>query len=160
LAAGARTGSRMLSEVRYTPLRRIPSPQGEVRHGLKASDAGFAGFGEAYFSEVLGGTVKGWKRHRRMIMNLVVVTGTVRFILHDGADGCHDYVLSGEGDERYGRLTVPSGLWMAFQGTGRGSNLLMNVASCEHDPEEAESCPLDRFPHHLPVSRLSAVHHA
>jgi len=146
----------MLSELRYTPLRRIPTAQGEVRHGLKATDPGFAGFGEVYFTEVIAGKVKGWKRHRRMVMNLIVITGTVRFILHDATDARRDYVVSAEEDERYGRLTVPPGLWMAFQGVGRGSNLLMNFASCEHDPEEAEACPLERFVAHLPEAHLRA----
>jgi dTDP-4-dehydrorhamnose 3,5-epimerase len=90
-----------------------------------------------------------------MVMNLVVVSGTVRFILHDGVDARRDYVVSAEEDERYGRLTVPSGLWMAFQGIRPGGNLLMTVTNCEDDPEEAESCPLDRFARHLP-----AVHYA
>ena len=143
----------MLSGVLYTPLRRIPTLHGEVRHALKTSDPGFTSFGEVYFSEIIDGQVKGWKRHRRMVMNLVVVNGTVRFILHDGADACSDYVLSVEKNDCYGRLTVPSGLWMAFQGMGRDSNLLMNVASCEHDPEEAESCPLERFARHLPAGQ-------
>jgi dTDP-4-dehydrorhamnose 3,5-epimerase len=145
----------MMSEVLYTRLRRIPTSQGEVRHGLRASDPGFAGFGEVYVSEVIGGKIKGWKRHRLMVMNLIVLTGTVRFVLHDGEDLRRDYVISAEEEERYARLTVPPGLWMAFQGIGRGGNLLMNVASCEHDPEEAESCPLARFDRYLP-----AVHHA
>jgi dTDP-4-dehydrorhamnose 3,5-epimerase len=148
----------MLSDVLYSPLRRIPTPQGEVRRGLKVSDAGFAGFGEVYFSEVIAGKVKGWKRHRRMVMNLIVVTGTVRFILHDGAEARHDYIVSVEEDERYGRLTVPPGLWMAFEGIGRGSNLLMNFASCEHDPEEAECCPLERFAQHVPAGHVPAGH--
>jgi dTDP-4-dehydrorhamnose 3,5-epimerase len=141
----------MLNDVLYTPLRRIPTLHGEVRHALKASDPGFADFGEVYLSEVFGGQIKGWKRHSRMVMNLVVVNGTVRFILHDGADACRSYVISVTEQDCYGRLTVPACLWMAFQGVGRGSNLLMNVASCEHDPEEAESCPLERFARHLPV---------
>jgi dTDP-4-dehydrorhamnose 3,5-epimerase len=144
----------MLNEVLYTPLRRIATSHGEVRHGLRASDPGFAGFGEVYLSEVIGGKIKGWKLHRRMVMNLVVVSGTVRFVLHDGTDERRDQVVSVEDNDRYGRLTVPPGLWMAFQGLARGSNLLMNVANCEHDPEEAESCPLERFARHLP-----AVHH-
>jgi dTDP-4-dehydrorhamnose 3,5-epimerase len=145
----------MLSEVLYTPLRRIPTLHGEVRHALKASNPGFAGFGEVYLSEIFGGQIKGWKRHRRMVMNLVVVNGTVQFILHDGTDECRSHVISVTERDRYGRLTVPPGLWMAFQGIGRGSNLLMNIASCEHDPEEGESCPLERFARHLP-----AVQHA
>ena len=93
----------MMGQVLYTPLRRIQTSQGEVRHALKVTDQGFAGFGEVYFSEVIGGKIKGWKRHRRMTMNLVVVIGTVRFILHDGAELRRHYVMSAEDDARYGR---------------------------------------------------------
>ncbi len=130
----------------HTALRRIATPKGEVRHGLRASDAGFAGFGEAYFTEVRPGQTKGWKRHTRMTMNLVVITGTVRFLLHDGeGQGWTDYVLSAEAVQGYGRLTVPPGWWMAFHGQGGVHNLLMNLASHEHDPAEAESCELGVF---------------
>jgi len=139
----------------FTPLRRIATPKGEVRHGLRASDAGFAGFGEVYFTEVLPGAVKGWKRHRLMTLNLVVVCGTVRFIVHDGAQPARriaSYVISAEGAAPYGRLTVPPGLWMGFQGLGQGRNLLMNLASHEHDPTEAESCELEVFADAIPIS--------
>ncbi len=135
-----------MSPVVFTPLRRVPTPKGEVRHGLRVSEPSFAGFGEAYFTEVLPGRTKGWKRHTRMVMNLVVVTGTVAFILHDGADtGCAKYVLSAEDAGEYGRLTVPPGWWMAFHGAGPNHNLLMNLASSEHDPAEAEARPLEAF---------------
>jgi dTDP-4-dehydrorhamnose 3,5-epimerase len=122
---------------------------------LRASDAGFAGFGEAYFTEVLPGAVKGWKRHRLMTLNLVVVSGTVRFIVHDGAQPerrVTAYVISAEHAGHYGRLTVPPGLWMGFQGLGHGYNLLMNLASHEHDPTEAENCELEVFADAIPVA--------
>jgi len=145
--------SPLFAGLLFTPLRRIPTLKGEVRHALRASDAGFAGFGEAYFTEVLPGAIKGWKRHRRMTLNLVVVSGTVRFIIHDGAgSGWAAYVISAEDAAPYGRLTVPPGLWMAFQGVGRGHNLLMNLASHEHDPTEAESCALEAFADALPAT--------
>lgn len=129
-----------------TPLRRIPTPGGEVRHGLKASDPSFAGFGEAYFSAVEQGAVKGWKRHRRMTLNLVVVVGEVRFLVLDESTGeRHAFQLGPEGAQGYGRLTVPPGLWMAFAGVGAGENLLLNLASIEHDPGEADARPIDAF---------------
>jgi dTDP-4-dehydrorhamnose 3,5-epimerase len=132
--------------VLFTPLRRIPTPGGDVRHGLKASDASFAGFGEAYFSSVEGGAVKGWKRHTRMTLNLVVPVGEVRFLVCSDSGERRAYQLSPDRAEGYGRLTVPPGLWMAFGGVGGGLNLLLNVASIEHDPAEAESRPLDAMP--------------
>lgn len=132
--------------VLLTSLARIPGPRGEVRHALRASEPGFAGFGEVYFSEVLPGTTKGWKRHRLMTMNLVVVSGSVRFVVHDGDRVLADCVLSAEPDAFYGRLTVPPGLWMAFHGLGSPSNLVMNLADRPHDPDEAECRGLEAFP--------------
>lgn len=131
----------------FTPLRRIPTPGGEVRHGLKAGDPQFAGFGEAYFSSVDQGAVKGWKRHNRMTLNLIVVVGEVRFLVLDEATGERWAFQPGPATaEGYGRLTVPPGLWMAFGGAGPGQNLLLNLASIEHDPSEADARPLDAFP--------------
>lgn len=136
----------MMEGVLFSPLRRIATPKGEVRHALRASDAGFSGFGEAYFTEILGGETKGWKRHRRMTMNLVVVCGTVRFVIHDGTGSRTIQDLSVDGIAPYGRLTVPPGLWMAFRGIRPGSNLLMNLASLPHDPDEADTAAVEAFP--------------
>lgn len=134
----------MKPAVRLTKLRRIDTPKGEVRHGLRADESDFAGFGEVYFSAVLTGETKGWKRHTRMTMNLVVVCGTVRFHVRDDA-GHAAHVLSAETVQDYGRLTVPPGIWMAFEGIGAGTNLVMNLASHAHDPTEAESRELSAF---------------
>ena len=58
--------------VRVFPLKIINTPNGEVKHALKNSDDSFSGFGEAYFSSVDFGTIKGWKKHTQMILNLIV----------------------------------------------------------------------------------------
>ncbi len=132
--------------VLLTPLRRIPTGGGDVRHAMQAGAPGFTGFGEAYFSSVDKGAVKGWKRHSRMTLNLVVPVGAVRFVVVDEARGERfDTLLSPDPPERYGRLTVSPGLWMAFGGMGEGLNLLLNLADILHDPAEAESRDLDAF---------------
>jgi dTDP-4-dehydrorhamnose 3,5-epimerase len=135
-------------DILLTPLRRIPVPRGDVFHAIKASAPGFAGFGEAYFTTVETGAVKGWKRHREMTMNLVVPAGAVEFVLFDGEPGAEggtfrSVTLSTASDESYQRLTVPPGLWMAFAGRGEGLNLVLNFASIEHRPDEADNRPLD-----------------
>jgi len=127
-----------------TPLRRIPNPKGDVLHALKRSDAGFTDFGEAYFTHVNPGDIKGWKKHTRMQLNLIVPVGAVRFYVHDEAQRRTDIHELGPGN--YGRLTVPPGLWVAFEGLGQPVNMLLNVASIEHDPQEAMTLPLDAIP--------------
>lgn len=138
----------MMDGVLLTPQRRIAHPKGDVCHAMKKSDPGFAGFGEAYFSTVNPGDIKGWKKHLRMTMNLVVPVGAIRFVLHDDRAGSptagsfFEAVLS---VENYQRLTVPPGVWMAFSGVGAPLNLLLNLANLEHDPAESENIPLESF---------------
>jgi dTDP-4-dehydrorhamnose 3,5-epimerase len=127
-----------------TPLRQIAHPNGDVYHAMKASDAGFAGFGEAYFTTVHYGAMKGWKQHTKMYMNLIVPVGSVCFYLHDEKTGSTtQYEL---GANNYARLTVPPGFWMAFSGVGAGLNLVCNLASIPHDPAEAINVPIETYP--------------
>ena len=130
----------------FTPLRRIPTPNGDVRHAMKATDPGFAGFGEAYFSTVEAGAVKGWKRHRAMTLNFVVPCGEIRVAIRDGAGLREAHALTPDRAEAYGRLTIPPGLWVAFGGVGPGLNLLLNLASLPHDPTESDTRPLSELP--------------
>lgn len=137
--------------VLVTPLRRIEVPGGDVLHAVKASAPGYAGFGEAYFTTLKPGVTKGWKRHREMTMNLVVVAGMVEFVLVDDRKGTPEkrmrwsVVLSPDCDELYRRLTVPPGLWMAFGSRATTPSMVLNLADIEHRPDEADSLPLDAF---------------
>ena len=131
-----------------TPLRRIPTLKGDVLHGMKIGDPGYAGIAEAYFSTVHPRTVKGWKRHHEMTLNLICIQGAIRFVVHDGGETAQppfDVTLSPDQGELYQRLTVPPGLWVGFEGIGAGSNMLVNLASRAHDPAEAENVDLAKF---------------
>lgn len=128
-----------------TPLKIIPGENGDVLHAMKVSDPTFSTFGEAYFSTVKDGSRKGWKKHTRMVLNLVVPVGEIAFVLYDERAGSatrgHFFEIR-LSRKNYQRLTVPPGIWMAFSGTGGGDNMLLNMASIQHDPAEAENLPL------------------
>lgn len=132
----------LLPGLLVTPLRRIATGRGDVLHACKRTDPGFTGFGEAYFSTVDGGARKGWKRHREMTMNLVVVAGEVRFSFFDDRSGetaDAEITLTPDDPQRYCRLTVPPGIWTMFEGVGPGLNMLLNLADRMHDPAEADN---------------------
>lgn len=141
-------GAQLIDGIIVTPLKRIHHPQGDVYHALKASESSFQKFGEAYFSSVKSQTIKGWKKHTEMVLNLVVPVGAIRFVVYDDRPASatngkfFDITLS---SENYSRLTVAPGLWMAFQGAGPDLNLLLNLASIEHNPQEAVSIALDEI---------------
>tara|TARA_B100000579_G_scaffold257222_1_gene211743 strand:- start:301 stop:726 length:426 start_codon:yes stop_codon:yes gene_type:complete len=132
-----------LPPVIVTPLCRVKHPKGDVLHGIKSSDIGYASFGEAYFTTIIFGETKGWKKHTTMIMNIIVPLGIVRFHLLD--ETVKKTAVYEVGDVNYTRLTIPAGYWVAFEGMSLGTNLILNVASHEHDPEEALNAPLDTY---------------
>ena len=69
----------LMEGVTLTPLRQIHHSKGDVFHALKNTESSFSEFGEAYFTTVHAGETKGWKKHTRMRMNLIVPVGSVRF---------------------------------------------------------------------------------
>jgi dTDP-4-dehydrorhamnose 3,5-epimerase len=138
----------MIEGVILTPLKQILNPKGNVFHGMKKSDPGFSGFGEAYFSTVYAGDIKPWKRHLRTTLNLIVPVGKIRFTLYDDRN---DSSTKGQtmtvelSLDNYMRLTVPPCVWMAFEGVGKDLNLLLDIADLVHDPTEIDRADLERF---------------
>ena len=126
--------------VTLTPLKQITHPKGDIFHAMKASDDGFSGFGEAYFSTVNQGEVKGWKKHTEMTLNLVVVIGEIEFVVYDD-NRFYGVKLS---KNNYQRLTVEPGLWLAFKGVS-AENMLLNLASIEHNTNESENVDMYGF---------------
>jgi dTDP-4-dehydrorhamnose 3,5-epimerase len=132
-----------LADILVTPLRRIDNAGGDVLHGMKQSDVGYTGFGEAYFSWVSFGAVKAWKRHTQMTMNVVVPVGQVRFVFRCiNTDGVEEFRVVDIGVDHYARLTVPPGTWFGFQGLHTPKSLLLNIANIPHDPNEVEHLAL------------------
>ena len=128
-------GSIIVDGISVASLQRIVVSGGDVLHGMKSEDQGYAGFGEAYFSQIEYGAVKAWKRHLRMTLNLIVPVGVVKFVFIDGQGGRRE---EGVGGDRYVRLTVPPGYWFGFQGLSRPTSLVLNIADIPHDPDEVE----------------------
>lgn len=125
-----------------TPLKQISHPKGDIFHAMKKSDNGFGGFGEAYFSTIYKDDIKGWKKHTKMVLNLVVVSGEIEFVAYnEEEDRFFSTILS---HDNYQRLTVLPNIWLAFRGV-KSNSMLLNVASLEHDPGEAISKNLEEI---------------
>jgi dTDP-4-dehydrorhamnose 3,5-epimerase len=134
-----------ITGVHLTDLPIFSGDPGEVLRVLRATEEDFLGFGEAYFSTVHKDKIKGWKKHREVTLNLVVPCGEVQFVLYDDRIGgtsfgrVNEFVLS---PTFYKRLTVPPGIWVAFQGREH-QNIVLNVANGIHNPNEIESLPVN-----------------
>ena len=136
---------RNIEGVFLTPLKKIRHPKGDIFHGMKKSDEGFTGFGEVYFSMVKQGEIKGWNRHKIMVLNLVVPMGEVTFVIYDDREDSSSkdrFFKVDLSPSNYKRLTVLPGLWVAFKGNGLNTNLILNIASMEHDSNEIDRLDL------------------
>ena len=123
-----------------TPLKQIYNPKGDIFHAMKKSDNGFSGFGEAYFSTIYLNDIKGWKKHTEMTLNIVVVVGEIEFVVYN--ENNKEFFNVNISQNNYQRLTVKSGLWMAFRGLSE-SSILLNIASIEHNQNESINISLD-----------------
>lgn len=128
-----------------TPLMQIYHPLGNVFHGMKQSDPGYAGFGEAYFSTINYDEIKPWKKHTKMTLNFIVPIGEIQFVIYDDRSASKttgNFFKVNLSASNYQRITIPNGVWVAFLGVGKEINLLLNIANLEHDPMEIERAEL------------------
>lgn len=132
--------------VHLVPLKIIENETGSVRHGMKLGDPGFYGIEEVYFSTVKFGSIKGWKKHLKMTLNLIVVSGKIKFILYDDRENSRtnnqiaSVILS---VANYQKLTIPPGIWVSFSGLEKEGNMLVNIANMVHDPDEAVNVSIE-----------------
>ena len=142
-------GKVNIDGVILTPLKKIDHPSGDILHGMKESDVGYAGFGEAYFSTIRHNEIKGWNYHKKMTLNLIIPLGSVTFIIYDDRERSHSkgvFFKVELSPFNYKRLTVPPMLWVAFKGGHMDTNLILNIANIVHDPNEIEKLHLNKIP--------------
>jgi dTDP-4-dehydrorhamnose 3,5-epimerase len=137
-----------IPDVTLTPLKVIEGAQGNIMHGVRSDDETFVGFGEVYFSTVHGGEKKPWRRHSKVTLNLLVPHGEIRFVLCDDRDGPGPVFWEiNMSLENYQRLTIPPGIWLAFQGVSEGTNMLLDLIDSPHDPDESDKRALEEIPY-------------
>jgi dTDP-4-dehydrorhamnose 3,5-epimerase len=139
--------SSVINDVVITQLRQINDERGSILHMLRSDASEFTKFGECYFSEILPGAVKAWKRHSAQTQNITVPVGRVRLVIYDDrslSDSRGNFAVINLGrPDAYLRVQIPPGLWYGFQCLNQIPALLANCADMPHDPSESEVLPLD-----------------
>jgi dTDP-4-dehydrorhamnose 3,5-epimerase len=143
-------GSRMIEGVQVVPLRRIPDERGTILHMLKSTDPHFTEFGEIYFSTVYQGVVKGWHKHRAMVLNYACVLGRIKLVLYDDRQGSATRGTVAEiflGPDNYALVVIPPETWNGFKGM-EPLSIVANCCTVPHDP--TLSTRLDPFDNDIP----------
>jgi len=134
--------------VRISNAKIISVKEGDILRVMRSDDATYVGFGEIYFSTIKSKTIKAWKRHLKMTLNIVVPVGEIRFILYDARQFSKTYGTFQEvilSRDNYMRLTIPPMIWIGFQGKYNKESMLLNLANIQHDETEIERASLSDF---------------
>ena len=127
--------------IKKNNLIRKKSTKGDVIKIINKKSKYFNGFGEVYFSEIKQNKVKGWKKHTKMIMNLKVLRGKVKFVFLTNKNRFKKIILS---ENDLSILTVPKNIIFAFKGIKK-KNIIMNFANINNTPGECLSFPINSF---------------
>lgn len=128
--------------VLLTPLKQLNDARGAVLHMLRNDAADFTHFGECYFSEIVPGAVKAWKRHRLQTQNLAVPVGRIRLVIYDSRENSASKgklaVLELGRPDSYYRISIPPNLWYGFACLGDVTALIVNCSDIAHSPDESD----------------------
>ncbi len=114
--------------------KNIFSPKGNVLTYLKKGQKGYDGFGEVYFSTIKPNKIKGWKKHKKMSMNIYVIVGSVKFVFYDEIKKTFLHkILS---DKKPQRLLISPNVWFAFQNISKKKSIIVNFSNIKHDDKE------------------------
>jgi len=121
---------QLINGVRLYYLNQIPDDRGFVKHFMVEEDNFH--FGEAYFSTVYRGVVKGWHGYSEKVLNYCVPIGMVHLVLWDNRPDSRTYNMINDyyiGEQNYMRVVIPSGVMNAFKGISGPYSLVAIVAS-------------------------------
>ena len=127
-------GKKILNKIKIQRLKIIKIPAGNIMRILKKRNLIKGGFGEAYFSKIKFRSIKAWKYHKKMFLNLTVPVGKVKFVFYSEKDNRFRVIEIGE--KKYSRITVPPKIWFGFKGISKPESIILNVTNIQHNPKE------------------------
>jgi dTDP-4-dehydrorhamnose 3,5-epimerase len=114
--------------------KKIFSPKGNVLTYLKKDQKGYKGFGEIYFSIINRNKIKGWKKHKKMSMNIYVIIGSAKFVFYDIKKKKFSFKTLHE--KKPQRLFIGPNTWFAFKNIAKKKTIIVNFSNTKHDDNE------------------------
>lgn len=126
-------------EFKINKLKKFDDERGSVLHGMKFNDEDSFGIKEVYFSTVNYGFYKGWKKHQKMVLNLIVIEGQVLFYLADNEFKEFKEIIICKNDLK--RITIMPNQWLSFTSLVKPSSKIMNIANLTNKEDITDNVP-------------------
>jgi dTDP-4-dehydrorhamnose 3,5-epimerase len=137
----------LINGIKIKSLNEFKDNRGSLLHMLRSDDEDFISFGECYFSEIVPGAIKGWKKHILQIQNISVPIGIVKFVFYDdrktSSTKAHINEIIVGRPNNYSRITIPNNIWYSFSCISPQTALIVNCSTIPHDKNESVSIDIN-----------------
>ena len=107
-------------------LFEIKNLKGNILKILNKNEKFFTKFGEVYLSRINNGSIKAWKKHKKIHLNLTVISGAVKFVIYNDLKNKFTCMILKEKDKK--RIHIPAGLWFGFKGL-KNNSIILSISS-------------------------------
>ena len=107
-------------------LKIIKNSKGNITKILNKNDNFFSSLGEVYLSKTNKGSIKAWKKHKKINVNLVVISGAIKFVIYNESNKKFSEFILKEQVKK--RIFIPAGLWFGFKGLSN-TNIILSITS-------------------------------
>ena len=123
----------MSMKIKIINLREVQNEKGNILKILNKNEKYFKQFGETYLSKVNKGSIKAWKKHKKTHLNLIVISGIIKFVIYNDKKNTFENIILKGGNRK--KIYIPAGLWFGFKGIGK-NNIILSIASHVHNEKE------------------------
>jgi dTDP-4-dehydrorhamnose 3,5-epimerase len=138
----------LIDGVRTKPLQAHCDERGRLMEILRADDAIFARFGQAYVTTAYPGVVKAWHYHKKQADHFTCLHGMVKLVLYDPRKGSRTKGRINEffiGPHNPLLVRIPPGVYHGFKAIDVGESIMLNIPT---EPYRAAAPDEYRLPAH------------
>tara|TARA_B100001175_G_C19152928_1_gene469094 strand:+ start:215 stop:619 length:405 start_codon:yes stop_codon:yes gene_type:complete len=115
--------------------------RGQVIKMINRKDKFFKKFGEIYFSTILPGKIKAWRKHKKNTCNLMLLKGNVVIKLIK-----NNKIITIKLTERKKKLLrINRNIWFGIKNIGKVEGIIVNLIDNIHNDNEVERLKTNYF---------------
>tara|TARA_B100000073_G_C23731277_1_gene570870 strand:- start:2001 stop:2414 length:414 start_codon:yes stop_codon:yes gene_type:complete len=123
-----------LELIKIFDINEVSAKGGSIKKIINRLDNEYKGFGEIYISSVEKGIIKAWKYHKEMTLNLIVISGAIKFVFFNGKEFREIKTNSCS----LKRIIVPPKVWYGFKGEYSSDSNILSLTNLIFKEEELE----------------------
>ena len=132
-------------KIKIFKTKKILNINGNLRKLISKKSLYYDKFGELYLTNIKYKSIKGWKYHKKMISNIFLISGKVKFVIVEKKNNKINFLEYILNSKNKNHILIPNKTYFAFTSLSKTESTLINFASIVHDKKESMSFNLNEF---------------